>query len=493
MDHLAALLLGIGNGGVFAALALAIVLTYRSSGVINFATGAIALHGAYVYAALRDGELITIVPGLPPVVDLGSELGFWPATAIALALNAALGAILYVVVFRPLRTAPPLARAVASLGVLLLIQELMAIRHGSAAVAVPAIFPAERWELGDIVVLSDRFFLAVTIVVLTIALWAVFRFTRFGLLTRATADSQTGAFVSGISPDRVALANWMISATVAGAAGILISPISPLTPVTYTLFVVPALAAALVGGFQNLVPTVAAGIAIGMLQSEAATQASIHSWLPRTGASELVPLVIVLVALLVTGKAIPLRGGLIRHPLGEAPRPRSLFLPTSVGSVAGLVVLGLTHGTWRSAVITSLIYGVIGLSLVIVTGYAGQVSVAQLTLAGAGSFMLSFLTTSWGLPFPIAPLVAALLAAVLGVVVGLPALRLRGLTLGIVTLAFAYTIEAVWFRNTQIVDAAGAAVDAPSLFGIDLSVGAGKAFPRFGFGMVCLVTLVAVA
>ena len=86
MDHIASLLLGLGNGGVYAALALALVLTYRSSGVINFATGAIALYVAYTYAGLRKGELLVLVPGLPKTVDLGGELGFWPGRpAIALA------------------------------------------------------------------------------------------------------------------------------------------------------------------------------------------------------------------------------------------------------------------------------------------------------------------------------------------------------------------------------------------------------------------------
>ena len=493
MDHIAALLLGIGNGGVYAALALALVLTYRSSGVINFATGAVALHGAYTYAGLRDGRLIVLIPGLPTDVDLGSELGFLPAAAITLVIQAVLGALLYLVVFRPLRNAPPLARAVASLGVLVIIQELMAMRQGISAVAVAPIFPDDRWEWGELILLSDRFYLAVAVALLTVGLWLLFRYTRFGLLTRATADSQTGAFVSGISPDRIALLNWMISATVAGAAGILIAPISPLTPVTYTLFVVPALAAALVGGFQNLLPTLVAGIAIGMLQSEATTQAAFNSWLPRTGSSELVALLIVVGALLVTGKALPIRGGLIRHPLGEAPRPRSLLVPTVVGSVVGVLALALTEGTWRTAIISTMIFAVIGLSLVIVTGYAGQVSVAQLALAGSGAFTMSYLTTTAGIPFPIAPLLSALLAAVIGVIIGLPALRLRGLTLGIVTLAFAYAIEAVWFRNGQFVDASGGKVEQPELFGIDLSIGTGLAFPRFNFGLVCLITLVLVA
>ena len=252
MDHVASLLLGLGSGGVFAALALALVITYRASGVVNFATGAMALYVAYTYAGLRKGELLVPIPGLPKTVDLGQELGFWPAVAVSMVVAALLGALLYVLVFRPLRDAPPLAKAVASLGVLVVIQGVLAIRQGTKAVSVAPIFPVERWELGSVIILSDRFYLAVTVVVLALVLAAGYRYTRFGLLTRATAESQTGAYVSGVSPDRIALVNWMISAMVAGIAGILIAPVSPLTPVTYTLFVVPALAAAVVGRFQYL-------------------------------------------------------------------------------------------------------------------------------------------------------------------------------------------------------------------------------------------------
>ncbi len=491
MDHIASLMLGLGNGGVFAALALALVITYRASGVVNFATGAIALYAAYTYAALRKGALLVPVPGLPKSVELGQELGFAPAAAIALVLAAVMGALLYLVVFRPLRDAPPLAKAVASLGVLVVLQGVMAIRQGTNPVTVAPIFPAKRWELGSVLILSDRAYLALTVAGLALVLAASFRFTRFGLLTRATAESQTGAYVSGVSPDRVALVNWMISAVIAGMAGILIAPVSPLTPVTYTLFVVPALAAAVVGRFQWLVVIVAAGIAIGMLQSEALSLAAQHDWVPQTGSSELVPLIVILVALVAIGGGMPARGGLVRQPLGRAPRPRSLLVPTLVGAAVGVLALVLTAGTWRAAVIGTFIAAIIGLSLVVVTGYAGQVSLAQLALAGTAAFTLSFLTQSWDMPFPLAPLLAALVATVIGVAVGLPALRLRGLTLGVVTLALAYAIEAVWFRNVDIVPSSGARVTPPSLFGADLGIGAGKEFPRMQFGLVCLVTLVA--
>ena len=285
MDHLTSLLQGLGNGGVFAALALALVLTYRSSGVINFATGSIALYAAYSYAAFREGFLLVLLPGLPNTISLGRPLGFVPAALLALLLSAVLGAVLQLLVFRPLREAPQLARAVASLGVLVVIQATMTVRLGSDPVSVAPIFPAQRWALGAVRLLSDRFYLVIAVVVLTVVLLALYRFTRFGLATRAVAESQTGAFVSGVSPDRVALFNWVISAVVAGAAGILIAPLTPLQPITYTLFVIPALAAAVVGSFQYLAPTVVAGILIGMLQSEATSLASRWSWMPQSGAA----------------------------------------------------------------------------------------------------------------------------------------------------------------------------------------------------------------
>ena len=103
MDHIASLLLGLGAGGVYAALALALVITYRASGVLNFATGAMALYVAYTYAGLRRGELLVPIPGLPKTIDLGQELGFWPAVLISMVVAAVLGAALRAGV-------PPVAR-----------------------------------------------------------------------------------------------------------------------------------------------------------------------------------------------------------------------------------------------------------------------------------------------------------------------------------------------------------------------------------------------
>ena len=491
-QHIQFLLLGIGSGGVFGALAIALVLTYRSSGVLNFATGAIALNCAYIYAFLRKGEFVILVPGLPKSVDIGGDPGFAASAAIAVALSALFGLLVYVVVFRPLRKAPPIARAVASIALMIVLVAIASKQVGTNTVGVKAIFPVDIWTVGSIRIPQDRVYFGIAIFGLALVLAALYRFTRFGLLTRATAESEEGAYVSGLSPDRVAAYNWMIGAAVAGSAGILISPIVPLTPTGYSLFIVPALAAAIIGQFSSVVAAVAAGLVIGMLQSEATYLARVHEWLPSSGLVELVPLVVILVVLVIRAKPLPSRGAVIVSELGNAPYPRRVWSGAGIGVVIVGLALILSANDVRVALITTLILGVIGLSQVVVTGYAGQVSLAQLALAGAAAFILGPITASWGIPFPFAPLLAALVATVLGVVVGLPALRIRGLTVAVVTLALAYAIEALWFRNLDFVPSSGVDIPDPKIFGYSLGIGRGENYPRLEFGLFCLAVLAVV-
>ena len=488
----AQLLLGVGNGAVFGALALALVLTYRSSGVLNLATSAVALYAAYTFAFLRQGQLFIPIPGLPSLESVGGPMAIGPAMVIALAAATVLGLVSYLLIFRPLRHSPPAAGFVASVGVLAVIQGVIAARVGTGVVSVGPIFPASMLTIGGFPVTSDRLYLGATIIVIAAALAAVMRFTRFGLATRAAAETEKGAVVTGLSPNRIAVSNWVISSLIAGLAGILISPIVPLQPVAYSLFIVPALAAALLGQFSAIAPTVVAGLAIGMIQSWITFLQAEHPGLPQTGLQEMVPLVLIFVLLAARGRSLPGRGTLITHTLGRAPRPRTVTVPAAVGIVAGVAAIVATQGQYRAALVTTLIIAIICLSLVVVTGYTGQISMAQLTLAGTSGFLLSTATTSWGLPFPIAPLVAALVTTGIGLVLGLVTLRSRGMTLAVVTLAFAVAIEAFWFDNSSLNGGlAGAPVRPPTLFGLNLGPGTGTV--RAAFAIMCLVVLVGVA
>ncbi len=261
------LLLGLGNGAVFAALAVALVVTYRSSGVLNFATGAQALYAAYTYSLLRNGQLLDPIPGLSPTISVGSPWGFWPALLATLAIQAVLGALCYLLIFRPLRNHRPVTKAVASIGLMGLLTAVVQYQAGTAVINVNPIFPQNHVSFLGADISVDRLFLAGTIIVLGIVLTVLFRYTRFGLATRAAAETEVGALVSGLSPDRIALLNWIISFIVCGIAGVLIAPLVPLVPGTYTLFIVPALAAAVVGRFHSLGWAITTGLTIGALES----------------------------------------------------------------------------------------------------------------------------------------------------------------------------------------------------------------------------------
>jgi ABC-type branched-subunit amino acid transport system ATPase component/branched-subunit amino acid ABC-type transport system permease component len=492
-DILVFLLLGISNGAVFAALALGLVLTFRSSGVINFATGSIALLAAYIYADLRLGLLFSPFPGTAVTVDIGHRFGLLPAVVLTLAVVGLLGFGLHLAVFRPLRHAPAVAGAVASLAISVIITSTLVARAGISGPLVTPIFSTGTATVFGIRISLDRLYFAATILATAVLLTLLFRYTRFGLATRAAAETHKGAYVSGLSPERIAGWNWVLSSVVAALAGILIAPITQVSPTTYTLFTVPALAAAVLGGFRYLMPAALAGLAIGMLQSEATYLQTKFHGLPTTGLPELVPLLLVLVVLVARARPLPSRGEALVRSLGRAPRPRQPLLACWPALPAAVALFVLT-GQWRTALIASLIFAVIALSLVVVTGYAGQVSLVQLTLAGAAGFILGPLTTNLGVPFPLAPILAALGATIIGVIVGLPALRIRGLTVAVVTLTMAYSLEAVWFNNLDLVPGTGVQVAPPTLFGLELGIGRGSEdFPRSRFGVLCLVVLILIA
>ena len=185
MQHLVSLSLGLGNGAVFGALTLAIVLTFRSSGVLNFATGAIVLDIAYVYAFLRQGELLLLIPGLPDTVGSGEPVGPVPALVIALLMAVALGLVLYPLIFRP-------PGAVSALGVSLVLAGLVCQKLGTDQVTSNPIFPAALWRSGSPRVSSDQVYFALAILALAVSLALAFRYNRFGLPARAAAESERG-------------------------------------------------------------------------------------------------------------------------------------------------------------------------------------------------------------------------------------------------------------------------------------------------------------
>jgi ABC-type branched-subunit amino acid transport system permease subunit len=496
------LLLGLGAGAVYAILGLGLVLEYRSSGVINFAQGALAMFIAYVYLGLRTtGELMLPVAGIPSRITLFDDgLDTAPAFVLALAYAAALGFAVYILIFRPLRHAPPLARLVASVGLMIALQAMIVLNIGDDAFNIGGqsagnILPNTPVEVFGTLVPRDRFYLAGLTIVIGLALWAIFRFTTFGLATRAAAETEKGAAVCGYSSTRLGATNWVIATVLAGAAGILITPISGIEPTTFTLFIVPALGAALIGRLTSFSVTLIAGLTIGMLQSEITKLTLELDWLPRSGLQQGLPFIAIIVALVVFGRSIPWRDALVDRAMPAAGRPRHIGLMTVLSLVGGTAALFLLGSTLRLGLIQSLITVTVGLSLVVVTGFAGQISLAQMAFAGFGGFMFGILVDDLSFPFPIALLLAGLATAPLALVVGLPALRTRGVHLAVLTLAAAVALDAFLFSNTEFTGGAeGRRVPPASIFGLDLNVrgAVGSEFPRPAFGVLVLVIAVAV-
>jgi branched-chain amino acid transport system permease protein len=489
-DHLLFLIVGLGAGAAYAALAMALVTTHRGTGVVNIAQGAMAMWVAFVYDELRrEGDLV-----LPAGrVDLGGGLAAGPALLVGLATAAALGLAIHLAVFRPLRSAPPLAKVVASVGVAISLQALAVLRFGTGRRAVPPVLPDDPVRLGSLSFSQDRIWLAALVTGVAAALWARGRFTRAGLATQAAAESERGAILLGWSPDRLAAATWVLAAMVGGGVAMVVTPTVGLDPVSWTLMVVPGLACALVGRLSAVVTACAAGLGLGAVESEI-TFLSAKDWWPSwatVGVAESVPLIVIVVALFVLGRRLPARGAASVDPLPAVPTPRVRAPVVGALVAAALGALLVTDGSYRFGVITSMVAALLALSLVVLTGFVGQISLAQAAFAGTAGFVVSKLGT--GLPFPLPLLVGALAATGLGLVVAVPALRIRGVQLAVVTLAAGVAIEQFVFQNPQLAGARGNLVPDARLFGVDLAVRRGAELARWQFGAVVLVVLTVAA
>ncbi|HEY2692487.1 MAG TPA: ATP-binding cassette domain-containing protein, partial [Streptosporangiaceae bacterium] len=455
------ILLGLGSGALIAAIALGVVVSYRGSGVINLATGGVAMLAGYAFWALRTGRL-------------GPQLGTAPALALSLVFVLAVGVAIEFVAFRPLRAATPLAKLVASLGVLLVAQASMLLAFGTTQQPEPVVLPQNTVAMLGAVIPVDRFILAGIVIVAAAGLAALYRWARFGLATRAASENETAAVLSGLSPNSVSLVNTLIASLIAGGVGILAAAITELDPATLPLQIVPALAAALLARFTSFGIACAAGLGLGILDS-LIDYASAQTWFPTSGGAaipgvqELVTFLIIILAMFLRGAQLPGRGELVEQRLPAAPRPQHLAVISLPLTAVCAVALVLLPFDFREALITTLIGVLMALSLVVITGFVGQISLVQLALAGVAGFTISHLAVNAGIGFPLATVVGIAAALVLGLLTAVSALRVRGVSLAVVTLAAAVAITNFGFVNTTWGGGqTGSPVGEPALFGIDL-------------------------
>lgn len=474
------LLLGVGTGAAYAIAGVGLVQIYRGSGVINFAHGGIAFLSVALYGQF-------------------SVIWEWPwpvAFAVAWLAALAAGALIQLLVMRPLRRATVLVKIIATVGVLGVIEEAVPLVLGNITQTAQNV---DRWAPTGGVTLQpgavlgfDRLIMTAVAVLLGLALWWLNGATRFGLETTAVAEDELVAQALRVDPDRVALVNWTLGGGLAGLAGLLWSSWTGLRVEPYILLVVPALAAALIGRFQSFTTTVAGGLGLGMIRE------LIFRWqtdpdigLPdgfTQGWNDAVPFVVIIVLLAVRGSVFPDRGA-STAALPAVGRARlSPRLAVALVVAVPAVTLLATEDLALAVTATSGV-AVVGLSLVVVTGLAGQVSLAQMAMAGVGALVAAQLSSRAGVPFPLLLPIAALAGAAAGALFALPALRTRGPSLAVATIALGLAVQRTVFGNAGISGASfsGLEIEPPTVFGWSIE---GVIHPE-RFAAVAVVVLIA--
>ncbi|MEA2177758.1 MAG: branched-chain amino acid transport system permease protein livM, partial [Solirubrobacteraceae bacterium] len=433
-------------------------------------------------------------------------LGSAVALALALAGTVAFAVLVEVVVFRPLRGSSPLSSLVASLGVLLTARAVIDLIAGEGSRIVPSLLPQGLVTLFGTRIPVDRFWLTGIVVLAATLLWALYRWSHFGLATRAASESEPSAMLAGLATDRLALLNAILAAVVAGGMGILTAAVAQVDTISLPLQVVPALGAALFARFTSFSITCVAGLLIGVAQS-LLYYAQTKPWFPTNGGAPLpgvasvLTFLVIVAALWLRGSPLPTRGELTEAHLPEAPRPVRVARPALLSAAVVIVALFVVPFDYRDAIGISLAGMIIGLSFVVLTGYVGQVSLLQVPLAGIAAFAVSHLVVDAGLGFPAAAVSAVAVATATGFLAGASALRVRGVTLAVVTLAAAIAIADFGFANPDwgaIAGVQGNPVPEPTILGVDVGKQAGLRALDGGLtspalGLMLLVAAIAIA
>lgn len=463
------LVVGITIGSIYAVAASGLVVTYTTSGIFNFAQGAMGMFCAFVYWQLK--------------VDWGFP------TPLALVLTVGVfaplfGAVVERVLMRRLTDAPLVAKLVVTIGSMLALMGLAVSiwDPSSTSRAIPTFFGTDGFTVGQTYVPWYRFITIVTGLVLALGIRVLLVRTRLGIAMRAVVDHRDLAALNGARPGRTSSFAWALGTAMAAIAGIFLAQeLSNLSVDTLTLFIVDCFAAAIIGRLRSLPLTYLGGILIGLAIS---FQQNFLTWSGRwSSASFAIPVMILFLALLFVPQA-RIEGRRITSKV--TPRVPSMRRAAS-GMLALFGFMLVNAAIWgrignRNLTLVVL-FAFVMLSLVPLTGWSGQISLGQITFVGIGAFVMvsGGPWSPWGIipdlgGNPWGLLVAALCAVPFGVLIALPALRLQGLYLALATMAFARLSEFMIFDQEEVFGGAGKRVPPIRLFGFGLD----ESFTLFG-------------
>lgn len=444
------LIIGVSVSAVYAISASGLVVTYITSGVFNFAHGAIGMFLAFIYWELRVNQ------GWNTLLALAITL---------LVVAPLLGVLLDVLVMRRLVAGASVAtKLVVTLALFAAFQGLALAIWGIELRTLPGLWGERSYSIFNLNISWDQTTTILTALAVAGGFRALFRRTRLGVAMRAVVDNPELCAIKGLNPNVVTAASWAIGSSLAGLAAVLIAPGLNLEVNTLSLLVVSAYAAAIVGRLQNLPATFVGALILGVSQS------MVVAYLPAgnefvQNLRPAIPFLVLFVALLATRQArIPERVKMHAEP--APPRLRTIVV---IGLAAVVVAIPLSASLNPFQLLIGskgLVFAAIVISLVLLTGLSGQVSLMQMSFAGIGAVTLASLPESF--PYLIALAIAAVVTGVVGALVALPALRLRGIYLALSTLAFALLMDELVFGNSAILGGATTlAVPRPSILGID--------------------------
>jgi ABC-type branched-subunit amino acid transport system permease subunit/ABC-type branched-subunit amino acid transport system ATPase component len=468
------------TGLIYALLAAGLVLVYRSTGVINFAYGELGALCAAVLAKL---------------VDIGWP--FWLALLAAVGLGAVLGGAIELLIVRRLQSSPRLVLLVATIGVgqlLFLGQLVLPLKTKDLAYPTPI---HREVNIGDLL-FSGKYFLVLAVVPAVVVMLGLFLTrTPYGIAIRASAENPDAARLAGINPARVSTVVWVLSGALAALTVVMFNPVRGVIAGIPSQALGPglllrALAAALIGGLVSLPLALAGGILIGV--SEALLLVNVDN----KGAADAVLFLLILVVLLVrtrkgergtftggfvpTPRPKPVPAALADHPLVRRLPQLALGVPLVVAVVLPFVFSGSDQVFLLSKV---LIFAIAAISVTLLIGWAGQLTLGHFAFVGLGSMVTGALVAR-GVPFFAAVGYAVVAGMLAGFVVGAPALRLKGLFLAITTLAFAIASSS-WLFPSETLRGPSSALTVPraDVFGLSLK-------PQRTYYFLCLLVLVAV-
>jgi branched-chain amino acid transport system permease protein len=436
-------ILGLVTGGVYGIAASGLVVTYTTSGIFNFAHGAVAMLSAFTYWQLRFGW------GWPAPVALVVVLGV---------LAPLLGALIYGVVMRGLRGTSEVARIVVPVSVMLGFLALSTWIWDPTP-RTPRLFPLffgadKTVSVAGVNLAWHEIAAVVVAIVVALGLRFLFFSTRTGVAMRAVVDDPDLLELNAGKPERLAMASWALGAFLAALAGVLITPIqgSAMSAQALTLLVIDAFAAAMFGRLRSVPRTFVGALVLGLAGSYVIGYFPADDWTWTGNFRVSLPMIALFVVLLFLPQD-RLRGATV---LRSRERYRMPSVRNAVIAAAVLVAgMWLIRGLLAPTAVNDLAFGmtaaVIALSLVLLTGYAGEINLAVLSFGAIGAIVVHhFGITGSGADARstlFGYVAAAVVCAVVGALVALPSLRLRGLYLALSTMAFGVLVSNMLLRE----------------------------------------------